>query len=233
MCCWVKRHHQLYKIIVTKQCFYGKCESPATSKRTQDFTWSVRCCIAFIPWWPSSDVKYGRSDRSDRYVVAQFLTQGHRFTSQKTEMQQTAWWNHQVTIVIASLIWMSNTLYKNGKWNIWRKVTVYKLFPALSFITLSYKTEHLTFIGMFLQITSRSRTSLSTYLAASQLRIFTDQMFRTYRAACLGRVTTVYLSPLSTVLHILLAEVRHCTMPHGYDVGLQLGFTVAIYSLRL
>jgi len=50
------------------------------------------------------------------YVVAQFLTQGHRFTSQKTDMQQTAWWKHQITMVIASLGWMSNTLHKNGKW---------------------------------------------------------------------------------------------------------------------
>jgi len=27
------------------------------------------------------------------------------------------------------------------------------------------------------------------------------------------------LSSLLTVLHILLAEVRHCTMSHGYDLG--------------
>lgn len=84
-------------------------------------------------------------------------------------MQQTAWWRHQVTIVIASLIWMSITLYKNGKWNIWKKVTLYKFFAALSFTTLNYKTEHLTFIRMFLilviwlQITSRSRISLHLF----------------------------------------------------------------------
>lgn len=84
-------------------------------------------------------------------------------------MQQTAWWKHQITMVIASLGWMSNTLHKNGKWNIWRKVTVYKFFPALSFNTLCYKTEHLTFIGMFLtlviwlQITSCSSNSLHLF----------------------------------------------------------------------
>jgi len=48
-------------------------------------------------------------------------------------------------------------------------VTVYEFFPTLSFNTLSYKTEHLTFIGIFLtlviwlQITSCSRISLHLF----------------------------------------------------------------------
>jgi hypothetical protein len=113
-----------------------------------------------------------------------------------------------------------------------------KFFPELSFNKLSYKTEHLTFIGIFvtfviwLQITLCSRISFHLFDSFSVERL-TVQLIHTYRAACLGRATTIYLSLLLTVLHILLAEVRHCTMPHGYDVGLQLGFTLAIHSVRL
>jgi hypothetical protein len=114
-----------------------------------------------------------------------------------------------------------------------------KFFPELSFNKLSYKTEHLTFIGIFatlviwLQITSCSRISLHL-LDSFSIERLTVQLIHTYRAACLDRAITIYLSPLLTVLlYILLAEVRHCTMPHGYDVGLQLGFTLAINNARL
>jgi hypothetical protein len=75
-------------------------------------------------------------------------------------------------------------------------MNVYKFFLALSFNAPSYKTQHLTFIWIFvtlviwIQITSCSRISLHLFDSFSVER-FTFQLIRAYRAACLGRITMV------------------------------------------